>query len=320
VSSFRNLRLIYMGTPEFAVPVLQVLVGAGYPVLRVVTQPDRPRGRKRKLTPGPVKQYSLEQGLEVLQPVRLKDPAFIELLCALNPDVIVVVAYGRILPPEILKIPRLGCVNVHASLLPRYRGAAPIHWAVMNGEPETGVTTMLMDEGLDTGDIFLQKTLLIGPDDNMGLVHDRLARLGAALLVETLDRLAAGELTARPQDEARATYAPPIRREHELIAWTRSAPAIKNQVRGLDPWPGAYTLLGGRELKVWRAEAVDFEGGDMRPGRLLLADPEQGLVVRTGAGALKIHELQPAGRKRMRAEDFLRGHPLAPGILLGESR
>jgi methionyl-tRNA formyltransferase len=313
-----------MGTPEFAVPTLHALVESGYPILRVVTQPDRPQGRGRRLISGPVKQYSLDQGLEVLQPVKIADPVFVELLRVLEPDVIVVVAFGRILPPEILKVPCLGCVNVHASLLPRYRGAAPIHWAVINGEQETGITTMLMDEGLDTGDILLQKKLLIEPDDSVGVVHDRLARLGTTLLVETLDRLAEGELKARPQDEVRATYAPPIRREHELIAWARPALEIKNQVRGLDPWPGAYTLLGGRELKVWRVEVVSpdkvmpSDGGDRRSGRLLLADPERGLVVRAGMGALRIHELQLAGRKRVRAENFLRGYPLAAGTVLGE--
>ena len=310
--------MVYMGTPEFAVPSLRGLIEAGYPVVRVVTQPDRPRGRKRTLAPGPVKQYSLEQGLEVWQPLKVADPSFIELLRTINPDVIVVVAYGKILPAAILAIPRLGCINVHASLLPRYRGAAPIHWAVINGETETGVTTMLMDEGLDTGAVLLQQSIPIGPNDNMGMVHDRLARLGAAVLVDTLDRLGRGELEPRPQEAALATYAPPIRREHELVVWARPAAEIKNQVRGLDPRPGAYTLLNGREIKLWRAEALEDMDGDGEPGRLVLADPEQGLVVRTGRGALRIHELQPAGGRRISAAAFLRGRPLPEDTLFGK--
>ncbi|MBE0467790.1 MAG: methionyl-tRNA formyltransferase [Candidatus Desulforudis sp.] len=311
------MRLVFMGTPEFAVPPLHALVESGYPVTRVVTQPDRPRGRGKKLTPGPVKSYCLNRGLDVLQPAKITDPAFIELIRTLAADVIVVVAYGRILPPGLLTIPRLGCVNVHASLLPRYRGAAPVHWAVINGEPETGVTTMLMDEGLDTGDILLQERLPIGPDDNMGLVHDRLARLGAALLVKTLDRLERGRLEPRPQDGTRATYAPPVGRKHELIDWTRPATEIKNLVRGLDPWPGAYTTLGDKQLKIWRADVV-YPDGTGEPGRVLSADAERGLVVQTGGGALRIHELQTAGRKRLSVAKFLRGHPLTAGGRLGE--
>jgi methionyl-tRNA formyltransferase len=307
-----------MGTPAFAVPALRGLVEAGYPVVGVVTQPDRPRGRKRTRVPSPVKQYSLDRGLEVWQPLKLTDPSFIGLLRNIAPDVIVVVAYGRILPPAVLQIPRLGCINVHASLLPRYRGAAPIHWAIINGEAETGVTTMLMDEGLDTGPVLLQQSIPIGPDDNMGLVHDRLARLGATVLVETLDRLGGGRLKARPQEEALATYAPPIRREHELVVWARTAVEIKNQVRGLDPWPGAFTLLDGREMKLWRAEVVDRTDGSGKPGQVLSADPTQGLVVGTGRGALRICELQPAGGRRMPAADFLRGHPLPEGIVFGK--
>jgi methionyl-tRNA formyltransferase len=305
-----------MGTPDFAVPSLRALVESEFRVLRVVTQPDRPRGRGNKLTPGPVKAYALKQGLGILQPARIRDQVFVDLIRELDPDFIVVVAFGRILPRVVLEIPRLGCVNVHASLLPRFRGAAPVHWAVMNGEPETGVTTMLMDEGLDTGDILLQEKTVIGPDDNAGVVHDRLAELGASLLVRTLDRMTAGELVPRPQDETRATYAPPLRREHEVIDWTRPAEQIKNQVRGLDPWPGAHTVLDGRVLKVWRAEiAGDRDGG--RPGQVLRADPVHGLVVGTGAGAVRLLEVQPAGRRRIRAEDFLRGCPLPPGKAFG---
>lgn len=315
--NFRKPHLVYMGTPEFAVPPLEALVESGHQVLRVVTQPDRPRGRKRRVTPGPVKQYALSRGLGVWQPTKIRDATFVDRLRALAPDVIVVVAYGRILPPEILGIPRLGCVNLHASLLPRYRGAAPIHRAVMRGETQTGITTMLMDEGLDTGDILLQRIVPIGPDDNTGLVHDRLSRLGAQLLVETLDRLAAGKLIPQPQEESRATYAPPLRREDERIIWSRPATQIKNQVRGLDPWPGAFTILEDREVKIWRVDVAETDEGGGVPGELLRADPENGLVVQTGAGALRIRELQPAGRKRLRAEDFLRGHRLTVGTKLG---
>ncbi|MEW6457533.1 MAG: methionyl-tRNA formyltransferase [Bacillota bacterium] len=318
MNSFRKPALVFMGTPDFAVPALRALVESEFRVLRVVTQPDRPRGRGNKLAPGPVKAYALKQGLEILQPVNIRDHVFVDLIRELRPDFIVVAAFGRILPGVVLDIPRLGCVNVHASLLPRYRGAAPIHWAVMNGEPETGVTTMLMDEGLDTGDILLQEKTAIGPDDNFGVVHDRLAELGAVLLVRTLDRLTAGELVPRPQNESRATYAPPLRREHEVIDWTRTAEEIKNQVRGLDPWPGAHTMLNGRVLKVWRAEIAGDRGGG-RPGQVLLADPVHGLVVSTGAGAVRLLEVQPAGRRRVRAEDFLRGYPVPVDTVLGRA-
>jgi len=316
--SFGKPALVFMGTPDFAVPSLRALVESEFRILRVVTQPDRPRGRGNKLTPGPVKAYALKQGLEILQPEKIRDQVFVGLIRELDPDFIVVVAFGRILPGVVLEIPRLGCVNVHASLLPRLRGAAPVHWAVMNGEPQTGVTTMLMDEGLDTGDILLQEETVIGPDDNAGVVHDRLAELGASLLVRTLDRMAAGELVPRPQDETRATYAPPLRREHEVIDWTRPAKEIKNQVRGLDPWPGAHAVLDGQVLKVWRAEvAGDQDGG--RPGQVLRADPVHGLVVGTGAGAVRLLEVQPAGRRRVRVEDFLRGCPLPPGKVFGRA-
>lgn len=316
MSKVASPAVVFMGTPDFAVPSLRALIESGSRVLRVVTQPDRPRGRGKKLTPGPVKRYALEQGLEVLQPVKIRDRVFVDLIRALEPDLIVVVAFGRILPGVVLDIPRLGCVNVHASLLPRYRGAAPVHWAVMKGEPETGVTTMLMDEGLDTGAILLQEKMAIGLDDNFGVVHERLAGLGAALLVQTLDRLTVGELTPRPQEESQATYAPPLRREHEVIDWTRPAGEIKNHIRGLDPWPGAHTVLDGRVLKIWRAEVVEGEAGG-RPGQVLLADPARGLVVSAGAGAVRLLEIQPAGRRRVAAGDFLRGHPLSAGTVLG---
>lgn len=320
MSGFNKPTLVFMGTPEFAVPSLRALVESGFRVLRVITQPDRPRGRGGKLTPGPVKKYSLEQGLEVLQPDKIRDPAFIELLRAMQPDLIVVVAFGRILPGEILRLPALGCVNVHASLLPGYRGAAPIHWAVINGETESGITTMLMDEGMDTGDMLLQEKLAIGPDDNVGVVHDRLAVIGARLLVQTLEGLAGGKIKARVQNEAQATYAPPIRREHELIDWQQRAVVIKNLVRGMDPWPGAYTLLDGEELKVWGVEARPTEEGARgRPGQVLLADAERGLVLQTGQGTIELQEVQLAGRKRVAVAEFLRGRPVAVGTVLGSS-
>ncbi|MDQ0285783.1 methionyl-tRNA formyltransferase [Desulfofundulus luciae] len=313
------MRVVFMGTPGFAVPALKALVGAGYPVVGVVTQPDRPKGRGKKIQPSPVKQAALHMGLPVLQPVRVRDAAFVEQLKQLGPEVIVVAAFGQILPPSILHLPPRGCINIHASLLPRYRGAAPIHRAIMNGERETGVTIMLMDEGLDTGDILLQQAVVINEADNAGAIHDRLAQLGAELLLQTLNLLKQGRLHPRPQEDSLATYAPPLTREDEIIDWERPARDLYNQIRGLDPWPGARTWWGEKVLKVWRA-GVKEEAAPKGalPGQVIAAGEE--LVVATGRGCLSLQEVQLQGGRRLPVAEFLRGHPLAPGTVLGRSK
>ncbi|MFZ5646545.1 MAG: methionyl-tRNA formyltransferase [Bacillota bacterium] len=311
--------IVFMGTPEFAVPTLRSLAEAGYNISAVITQPDRPRGRGKKVQPSPVKEAALELGIPVLQPDRVRDESFISFLKGLKPDLIVVVAFGRILPAGVLQIPPLGCVNVHSSLLPKYRGAAPMQRAIMNGETETGVTTMMMDTGMDTGDILLRSRMPIDGDDNFGTVHDRLSHLGASLLLETVELLAAGKLAGVPQDHSQATYAPPITREDEVINWNRRAEDIKNQVRALDPWPGARTTLGDRVLKVWKTGEygqAGAAGDDAAPGQVL-GSVKGGLAVMCGDRPVLIRELQAQGGKRMGAADFLRGCRVDPGLILG---
>ncbi|ACX51998.1 methionyl-tRNA formyltransferase [Ammonifex degensii KC4] len=310
------MRLVFMGTPDFAIPSLEALIRAGHKLVLVVTQPDRPKGRGGKLTPPPVKEWALRHGFPCLQPTRLKDPAFLATLREAKPEAIVVVAYGKILPPEVLNLSPRGCINLHASLLPKYRGAAPIQHALIAGERETGVTTMLMDEGMDTGDILLQESLVVGEEENFGSLHDRLAQLGAELLCRTLSLWEEGKIKPQPQDHSQATYAPPLRSEDEIIRWEEPAEKIKNLVRALDPVPGARTFWQGKVLKIWRARALTGPFGGV-PGEVLALDPE-GIVVRAGRGALLVLELQLAGGKRLKASEFLRGHPnLQPGTVLG---
>lgn len=309
------MRAIFMGTPDFSVLTLKALVEAGHDVLAVVTQPDRPRGRGKKETPPPVKETAQGSKIPVFQPHRVKDPDFIDLLQGLSPEVIVVVAFGRILPPDILLLPKYGCINVHASLLPKYRGAAPIHWAVINGEKETGITTMHMDEGLDTGDMILRKAIPIHGEDTVGVVHDRLAVLGARLLVETLDLIGQGRAPRVPQ-EGFSTYAPMLKTGDELIRWDRPTRDINNLIRGMNPWPGARTTLSGRVLKIWRAAILEEGGAAVELGRVISGGRE-GIVVGTGDGRLMITELQLQGAKRLHAADFLRGTPVPEGTILG---
>ncbi|RPF49301.1 methionyl-tRNA formyltransferase [Thermodesulfitimonas autotrophica] len=310
------MRLVFMGTPEFSVPSLEALLDSGHQVDLVVTQADKPKGRGKRPAAPPVKEVALAQGIPVLQPARLKDPDFLWRLQAAAPEAIVVVAYGKILPAAVLSLPPYGCINVHASLLPRYRGAAPIQRAIMNGERETGITTMLMDEGMDTGDILLQRRVAIGEEENFGSLCQRLARLGAQVLLETLERLQAGTLRRQPQDHAQATYAPPLTPEDELIVWDRPGEVIKNQVRALDPKPGAKTYFGGEVLKIWRVKAVtgDFPGV---PGEIIAVGPE-GIKVQVADGAVVILELQAAGGRRLPVDAFLRGHSIPEGYVLGK--
>lgn len=304
-----------MGTPAFAVPSIKALLTNGFHIVLVITQPDKPKGRGGRITPPPVKEFAVSHGIPVLQPERLKEPVFLDRLRKAAPDAVVVAAYGKILPPDILTLPRLGCINVHASLLPKYRGAAPVQWALMNGECETGVTIMLMDEGMDTGDILLQQPVPILSDENSGSLSERLSRLGAELLIETLRRLEGNRLKRHPQDHSLASYAPPLTPSDEVISWNLSAETIRNKVRALDPQPGARTLLSGRLLKIWRVSVKtgDFSG---EPGEILEISDE-GIIVRAGEGAVMVHELQLAGGRRLSAAAFLRGHQLRRGNVLG---
>jgi len=312
------LRIVFMGTAELSCDSLRALLASpAFQVVAVVTQPDRPKGRELKLQPSPVKQLALHAGLPVLQPERARDEVFLSALRELQPDLIAVAAYGQILPQSILDLPRFGCLNLHTSLLPRYRGAAPIQWAILNGDAETGVTIMKMDAGLDTGDILAQATTLIHPEDNSETLHDRLARMGAELLVRTLPDYVAGKLLARPQPVEGASYAPKIKKQDGRLDWTQPARALWNRVRGLVPWPGAFSYLPGQPqphlLKIWQAEVVERSG---QPGEVLQAD-KAGLVVGCGREALRILTLQREGGRRLPAPEFLAGHPLKPGQKLG---
>lgn len=308
--------LIFVGTPEFALPSLGALIAAGAPILLVITQPDRPKGRGQKLSPPPVKELALAHGLPVFQPGRVKSPEVVSRAETLAPACLVVVAYGQLLPERLLKIPPLGTVNVHASLLPRYRGAAPIPWALIEGETVTGVTTMLLDPGMDTGDMLLSREVPIGPEDTGGSLHDRLAEVGASVLVETLARLADGSLTLRPQDHSQATYAPMIRPEDCRVNWQEEAELVSRRIRALDPWPGAFTLWQGRRLKLFGCRALSSGAAGARPGTVLASRPE-GLDVAARGGAVRLQSLQLEGRRRLAAADFFKGYQLTVGTVLG---
>ncbi|MFC4076461.1 methionyl-tRNA formyltransferase [Salinithrix halophila] len=309
-------RVVFMGTPDFAVPSLRALVDAGLDVAAVVTQPDRPRGRKRELTPPPVKRAALEMGMDVLQPEKLWQSTALGKILTVEPDLVVTAAYGQILPRELLEAPRFGCINVHASLLPKYRGGAPIHHALIRGEKEVGVTIMYMVEALDAGDMLLQRAIPVTESDDVGTLHDRLSVLGAELLTEVLPDILSGKAQARPQDPEQVTYAPNIKREDEKIDWTKGGRALFNQVRGLRPWPVAFTSWKGKPLKIWRAHPL--EASVMaEPGTVIRVD-SAGIVVATGEGALVLTELQPAGKKAMSVEEFLRGRNMEPGERLGD--
>ena len=305
-------RIIFMGTPDFAVPSLQALLDHGEEVVAVVCQPDRPKGRGRKLSPPPVKELALAAGLPVLQPTKVRTPEFLEELRGFSPDLTVVTAYGRILTGPVLNLPRLGTINVHGSLLPRYRGAAPVQWAVLNGETETGITIMQMDEGLDTGDILLPGRLNIAPDDTAGSLAVKMAELGGRLLIEALERLKSGNLPPQKQDDRLAIPAPPLNKELSAIDWRRPAREISCQIRGLDPWPMAHTTMEGKWLRFFAPQVIPGPVGEA-PGTLCRAD-KNGLVVATGEGYLRLGEVQLEGAKRLHVDAFLRGRPLALGL------
>ena len=307
------MRIVFMGTPDFAVPSLQALIDAGHDVCAVYTQPDKPQGRKQILTAPPVKTLALEHDIPVFQPNTLKNEDEQARLRELAPEVIIVVAYGKLLPKAVLDIPPHGCINVHGSLLPRWRGAAPIQWAVIAGDEMAGVTTMQMAEGLDTGDMLLTYETKVGEKETAGELFDRLAQSGAELLTQTLVKL--DEITPRPQDDAQSCYAHMLDKQMAVIDWSKSAHEIDCLIRGLNPWPIALTTLSGERLKVFAAEKA---AGNGDPGTVLEADPKKGLTVACGEGALKLIEIQLVGGKRMKATDFLRGHSLEVGVKLGE--
>lgn len=297
------MKIVFMGTPDFAVPSLKALIEAGHEIAAVYTQPDKPKGRGHKLLPPPVKELALERGIPVYQPATLKNEQAIEELRAIAPELIVVAAYGKLLPKAVLDLPEHGCINVHGSLLPKYRGAAPIQWAVLNGDKTTGVTIMRMAEGMDTGDMLTKVETEIGEDETSGELFDRLMLLGADLLVKTIDKL--DSFTPVLQNEAEATHAPMIRKEMGEIDWTKSAQQVHDLVRGLNPWPSAYLTVDGKRMKLFKTKPVKVNG---LPGMITMLDGE--MTVYCGENAVQLIELQPENGKRMRGSDYLRGHPI----------
>lgn len=311
------MRIVFIGTGEIGVPSLRALLNSEHEVVAVVTQPDKPVGREQRIEPPPIKKALIgaaqspaageamagKPGVPIFQPTKIKDPEAVEDIRSCTPDVIVVAAYGQILPRVVLEIARLACLNLHASLLPRWRGAAPIQAAIAAGDSETGVTVMYMSEGLDTGDILLQRSLEIRATDSGGSLHDRLAQIAPEVLLEALRLVAAGNAPRIPQDNPRATYAPKLKREHGLIDWSDSAQAIESKIRAYDPWPGAFMKVDGQNLKIFSASVVDLDG---QPGEILRCDKD--LIVASGRGALSLEQVQLEGKRRMSAAEFLRGH------------
>ena len=304
------MKIVFMGTPDFARDSLKAVVEAGHEVALVVTNPDKPKGRGMKLIPSDVKKYAIEQNLEVVQPVKVRNnPEFVEQLKNINPDVICVVAYGKIIPKEILDIPRLGCINVHGSLLPKYRGAAPIQWAVLNGDKKTGITTMFMDVGMDTGDMINKEVVQIGDDETTGELWDRLSIIGAKLLVKTLKDLENGTYKREKQGDD-FTVAPMIKKEMAKIDWeNQTSSEIKNLVRGLNPFMGAFSFLNDKKIKIWKVEKLN-DKSEKEPGTVLVSDSKAGLVIATNDGAVSVLEIQGENSKRMGISDYLRGNKI----------
>lgn len=308
-----------MGTPDFSVPVLESLIGSRHQVAAVVTQPDKPKGRGNGIAMSPVKETALKHGLTVFQPVRAGEEAFIQKMRELAPDVMVVIAFGQILPKELLGVPRYGCVNIHASLLPKYRGASPIQWAVINGDQETGITTMMMDEGMDTGDMLEKRVIRLERKETGGSLFGRLSLLGGELILSTLEKLEDGTLQRTPQNHGEATYVKKIPKSLGEIDWSRDADVIERLIRGLNPWPSAYTWLGGKMLKLWEADVLPDAGMAGEGCGKVLSASESGLQIRTGRGILNITSLQLEGKKRMDTAAFLRGFAVEAGTQLGRS-
>ena len=309
------MRVIFMGTPDFSVGTLEALIRADHQVVLAVTQPDKPKGRGGKMQFPPVKETAMEHGIPVFQPRKVREPENIEELRKYQADVIVVVAFGQILPREILELTPYGCINVHASLLPSYRGAAPIQWAVINGETVSGVTTMQMDEGLDTGDMLLKTEVPLEPEETGGSLHDKLAAAGASLCVRTLKALEEGTVTPKKQGESPTAYASMLKKEMGEIRWEEPAISIERLIRGLNPWPSAYTGWQDKTMKIWEAEVLEEDSGQ-EPGTVVRVDKD-GFLVQTGKGLLKVTALQIPGKKRMEADAFLRGYSMEPGEKLG---
>ncbi|MCL2817007.1 MAG: methionyl-tRNA formyltransferase [Clostridiales bacterium] len=311
------MRVVFLGSPQFAVPSLLALLEAGHEVAGVVTQPDKPGGRSGRLSATPVKETALSLGLPLIQPPKVNQAEAIAAIRAWQPEVLAVTAFGQILREELLTLAPKGAVNVHGSLLPAYRGAAPIHWAVMRGESVTGITTMYMDKGMDTGNMIFRRELPILPDDDCGSLHEKLAVVGAELLVQTLEAIALGRAPSIPQDNALATYAPLLKKEHEIIDWQTDALAVHNHIRGMSPWPGAYTVIGGKRLKLWQSKAWLLEQAAGLPGEVL-SRPD-GVFVQCASGLLELLQVQPEAGKKMSAADWARGSGVKPGVILGRT-
>ncbi len=310
-----KMKIVFMGTPDFSVPVLEKLIEAGHDVAAVVTQGDKPKGRGKEIQFPPVKIAALAHDIMVYQPQKVKAPEFVSILKEIAPDVMVVVAFGQILSQEVLDIPKYGCINIHASLLPELRGAAPIQWSIIEGKEVTGVTTMMMDAGLDTGDMLEKTEIVIEKNETGGSLHDKLSVAGAELIISTLKKLEDGTVTRTPQEHSKMTYAKMLDKKLGNIDFTMSAAYIERLVRGLNPWPSAYTTYKGKSLKVWQAEVKDAKA-DGKPGEIIEVEKDY-FTVLTGEGALKIYELQLEGKKRMQTEDFLRGVKVTIGEGLG---
>lgn len=325
-----GFRIIFMGTPEFAVPSLKALIAAGENIIAVITQPDKPKGRGRILTAPPIKDITLKYNIPAFQPEQIKDETFVTTIKDLSPDIIIVVAYGKILPKAILSLPPNGCINVHASLLPKYRGAAPINWAIINGETNTGITTMLLDEGMDTGNILLTERVGISSDDTASSLHDKLMNIGAELLIETINSIKSKTVRPVKQDDTQATYAPMLKKEDGRIDWSMNAQKIRNLIRGFNPWPGAYTRWEGLQIKIISANTVlssqdQFSELIATTGQLqcltekhgtILKISAEGILIATGKGTLLIVELQPENKNRMTASEFIKGYKIAKGQIL----
>ena len=312
------MRIVFMGPPDFSVPTLEALVASEHEVVGVVTQPDKPKGRGKEIHMSPVKECALQHNIPVYQPVRARDEAFVDEMRALNPDVMVVIAFGQILPKSLLELPKYGCVNIHASLLPKYRGAAPIQWAVINGDEETGITTMMMDVEMDTGDILEKTVVKLDPEETGGSLFDRLSLLGGDLILSTLSKLEKGEITPVPQDHEKATYVKKISKSMGDIDWTMDAVSIERLVRGLNPWPSAFTRWNGKMLKIWEAKVLPDPDVKLPCGSVISASDE-GLKIQTGAGVLCVTSLQLEGKKRMDTAAFLRGYQVAAGSMMERS-
>ncbi len=311
------MKIIFMGTPEFSVPTLKALIDSEHDIVACYTQPDKPKGRGKKMMMPPVKQVCIEHDIPVYQPTRIRHLEHVKQFQAIEADVAVVIAYGQILPKAILEAPKYGCINIHASLLPKYRGAAPYQWAVINGEKETGITTMQMDVGMDTGDMLLKTSLPIAPDETAGSLHDKLMTLGGPLILDTLKKIEAQSITPKVQGEEQATYAPMLKKESGQIDWSCSAKVIEQLIRGLNPWPSAFSHLNGALIKLWKADAdgdnITLDVAAFKPGSICDIDKKKGIGICCGEGVLYIKELQQQGKKRMNATDYLNGHVLCVG-------